>query len=124
MKKILIIEDRAEIRSLLRMTLDSSEYSIREAVDGASGLLEIERDLPDLVLLDIMMPGNLDGVEVCRLIKSDETIPQVKVVLCSARGHRHDMAIGRAAGADDYLIKPFSPSRLIEVVEHLLTVTT
>ena len=68
----------------------------------------------------IMMPGSIDGLQLCERLKGDPATRSIKVVLVSARGHRNDLGIGREAGADDYLSKPFSPMRLIEVVEHLL----
>ena len=119
MKKILIVEDAPEIRKLVRLTLGRPDRSITEAVDGASGWQAALRLQPDIVLLDIMMPGDPDGLQLCQRIKSDPQTCHAKVVLVSARGHRNDMVIGRQAGADDYLLKPFSPLRLVEVVEAL-----
>jgi DNA-binding response OmpR family regulator len=119
MKKILIVEDQPEIRKLLRMTLGRPDRSISEAADGASGWRAALELQPDIVLLDIMMPGDPDGLQLCQRIKSDPLTGHAKVILVSARGHRNDMVIGRQAGADDYLLKPFSPLRLVEVVEAL-----
>ena len=119
MKKILIVEGQAEIRKLLRLTLGSAQRQLTEAVDGASGWEAVLRDRPDIVLLDIMMPGDPDGLQLRQRIKSDPQTAHAKVVLVSARGHRNDVVIGRQAGADDYLLKPFSPQRLVEVVEAL-----
>jgi two-component system phosphate regulon response regulator PhoB len=119
-KKLLIVEDQSDIRRLLKQTLEQSEFEIIEARDGSTGLALARSQQPDVVLLDIMMPGELDGLEVCRRLKQDPLTSAAKVVFISARGHRHDMLIGRDAGADDYLIKPFSPLRLIEVVEALM----
>jgi DNA-binding response OmpR family regulator len=119
LKTLLIIEDQTEIRRLYRDTLEDSAYRIIEAQDGAAGLALARQQPPDVVLLDIMMPGGIDGLDVCRQLKADPLTAQAKIVLVSARGHRRDMMIGRAAGADDYLIKPFSPTRLIEVLEAL-----
>lgn len=120
MKRILIVEDQADIRKLIRMTLEFEDYEIREAADGASGL-RLARDFrPDLMLLDVMMPGELDGLQVCRRIKHDDATQSIRVVLLTARGQARDREAGREAGADEYLVKPFSPLQLIETIERLL----
>jgi DNA-binding response OmpR family regulator len=121
MKKILIVEDQPDIRKLMRLTLEADDREIAEAADGASGWEAVMRIRPDIVLLDIMMPGDLDGLQLCRRIKATDLTRETKVVLVSARGHRNDMIIGREAGADDYLLKPFSPQRLLELVQLLST---
>ncbi|MBU6258307.1 MAG: response regulator [Burkholderiales bacterium] len=120
MKKILIVEDQADIRRLLCTTLEDEGRELREAVDADAGWLAVLDWRPDLVLLDIMMPGSIDGLQLCERIKSDPATRATRVVLVSARGHRNDLGIGREAGADDYLSKPFSPQRLMEIAERLL----
>ena len=77
---------------------------------------------PDLMLLDVMMPGELDGLQVCQRIKRDEATRHIRVVLLTARGQARDRETGRDAGADEYLVKPFSPLQLIETIERLLVV--
>lgn len=122
MKRVLIVEDQADIRKLIRMTLEFEDYEIQEAGDGASGL-RLARDFkPDLMLLDVMMPGELDGLQVCQRIKADEATRHMRVVLLTARGQARDRETGRDAGADEYLVKPFSPLQLIETIERLLVV--
>lgn len=118
MKKILIVEDHADIRRLIRMTLEFDAYEIFEAADGAAGLFLAEQVKPDLVLLDVMMPGVLDGLEVCRLFKAQDTPPCV--LLLTARGRSEDLEAGLRAGADAYLVKPFSPLQLIGNISDLL----
>lgn len=120
MKHILIVEDQPEIRHLVRMTLDAPDYQLSEAADAEAAWSAALQTPPDLVLLDIMMPGPLDGLQLCQRLKTDARTGGAKVVLVSARGHRNDIDIGRRSGADDYLVKPFSPARLLEVVEQLL----
>lgn len=120
MKTLLIVEDQPDIRRLMRTTLESDGFEIAEAVDAAAGWEAALRLHPDLILLDIMMPGEIDGLDLCRRLKADPATCAAKVLIVSARGHRNDVGIGRDAGADDYLLKPFSPMRLIEVVEQLL----
>ncbi len=118
-RKILIVEDQADLRKLVRMTLEFGDVEIHEAADGATGL-HLARELrPDIVLLDVMMPGELDGYQVCERIKSDETLAGVRVVLLTARGQQTDLEQGRKAGCDAYLVKPFSPLELIDKVEEL-----
>ena len=123
MHKILIVEDQADIRMLLRTTLEDEDVEMRECGRADEGWAETQRWQPDLVLLDIMMPGDMDGLDLCRLIKGTPATQRAKVVLASARGHRNDMRIGLEAGADDYLMKPYSPARLREVVMRLLQQT-
>ncbi|MBK7531085.1 response regulator [Piscinibacter sp.] len=120
MKKILIVEDQPDIRKLIRMTLEFEDYEIHEAADGAFGLRMASAVGPDLVLLDVMMPGELDGLQVCQRIKSDPKLAGLKVVLLTARGQARDREAGQLAGADDYLVKPFSPLQLIETIERLV----
>lgn len=121
MKRVLIVEDQPDIRKLIRMTLEFEAYEIHEADDGASGLRMAVALQPDLVLLDVMMPGELDGLQVCQRIKSDATLAGVRVVLLTARGQTRDREAGQRAGADEYLVKPFSPLQLIDTIERLTT---
>jgi len=120
MKKILIVEDNADIRKLVRMTLESAEYEILEASDGDSGWYLAQTSRPDLVLLDVMMPGKLDGLQVCMQIKQDPALARTRVLLLTARGQTRDREAGLEAGADAYLAKPFSPLQLIDTIDHWL----
>ena len=119
MKRVLIIEDQSDIRKLIRMTLEFENCEIHEASNGESGLHMARAMRPDFVLLDIMMPGTMDGLEVCRAIKSTPELASVKVVLLTARGQVRDLEAGQKAGADEYLVKPFSPLELIHTMERL-----
>jgi CheY-like chemotaxis protein len=123
MKRVLIVEDQPNIRKLIRMTLEFEDHEIHEATDGASGLRVARSIRPDLMLLDVMMPGELDGLQVCHRIKRDPATADIRVVLLTARGQAGDREVGRAAGADEYLVKPFSPLQLIDTIERLLAVT-
>ena len=115
MKKILIVEDHADIRRLIRMTLEFEDYAIFEASDGERGLFMAREVRPDLVLLDVMMPGAFDGLEVCRRLKAKLNPP--RILLLTARGRSQDLEAGALAGSDAYLIKPFSPLQLIDTIE-------
>lgn len=118
MKKVLIVDDRAEIRKLVQMTLELGEFEFMEAADGPTALHLIRSAQPDVVLLDIMMPGGLDGLDVCRTVKTDPNV-RSRIVLLTARGQQKDIEDGLKAGADAYLVKPFSPLELIDTVERL-----
>lgn len=119
MKKILIVEDQSDIRKLIRMTLEFEQFETNEASNGVMGL-ELAREWrPDLVLLDVMMPGELDGLQVCERIRQDPALAGMRVVILSARGQAKDTEAGKRAGADDYLIKPFSPVQLVETIERM-----
>ena len=120
MKKILMVEDHADIRKLIRMTLEFENYDIYEAEDGASGLQKALALRPDLILMDVMMPGELDGLQATRRIRQDAGIQHTPVVLLTARGQAKDREEGMAAGATAYLVKPFSPLELIELIESLI----
>ena len=120
MKRVLIVEDQADIRKLIRMTLEFEPYEIHEAADGTEGLRLADQVKPDLILLDVMMPGEFDGLQVCTRIRANPSLRDTPVVLLTARGESQDRDAGEQAGADQYLIKPFSPLQLIETIERLL----
>ena len=118
--RILIVEDQPDICKLIRMTLEFGDFEIHEAHDGESGLNMARAIKPDVILLDVMMPGLLDGYQVCDRIKKDPELRAIKVAMLTARGQATDLAAGEAAGADAYLVKPFSPLELIDRVESLV----
>ncbi|MFG6461964.1 response regulator transcription factor [Roseateles sp. DXS20W] len=119
MKKILIVEDHSDIRRLIRLTLEFEDYEIREAADGPTALRIAAELQPDLVLLDVMMPGPLDGLDVCRHLKSGDFPVTPRILMLSARCHAGDRTAGMEAGADMYLVKPFSPLQLIDCIADL-----
>lgn len=120
MKKVLIVEDQDDVREVIRITLELENFAIDDARDGTSGLQLATRWRPDLVLLDVMMPGGIDGFQVCQRIKGDPMLKRTKVVMLTARDQAADRKAALAAGADHYLAKPFSPIELLEVVNRLL----
>ena len=113
MTKILIVDDHPDIRLLLSITLGKA-YEILEAEDGVSAMEIIRRQRPRVVLLDIMMPGELDGLQVLDLIKSDPALKDTLVAMITARGQATDHEIGREHGADAYFTKPFSPLQVVK----------
>lgn len=122
MKKILIADDKAEIRSLVEITLDLGEFEFFQADNGLAALEATRKVHPDLVILDVMMPGELDGYGVCDAIKKDPATQDIRVLMLTARGQEADQQQGSAAGADDYFIKPFSPRELLDKVCHVLNI--
>ncbi len=120
MKSILIVDDHADIRRLIRLTLEFEEYDIREASDGETALAIAEEFRPDLVLLDVMMPGQLNGLDVCQRLRQGVPAGQPpRIIMLSARGQASDREAGLQAGADVYLVKPFSPLQLIDCISGL-----
>jgi DNA-binding response OmpR family regulator len=117
--KILIVDDNLQMRNLLRITFSTHpEYQLLQAQNSAEALEVLQNEKPDIVFLDIMMPGDIDGLGVCKWIKSSE-YQATFVVLLSAKGQKADIELGLETGADMYLTKPFSPIALLEVVEKI-----
>ena len=118
MRKLLIADDEAGIRSLVRMTLESDAYEIVEAANGEEAVALARELHPELLLLDVMMP-KLDGFETCRTLKEDPATADIVIVMLTARAQQADLDRGAAAGADQYFTKPFSPVALIKLVEDI-----
>lgn len=119
MTTILIVDDEPNIVQLVRITLEDSRVRILEAADGVTALDRALTLRPDLILLDVDLP-DLSGLEVCRRLKDAETLTRTKIVMLTAAAQADDVARGLAAGADQYLTKPFSPVRLLSLVELLM----
>ncbi|MFG6433419.1 response regulator transcription factor [Roseateles sp. LYH14W] len=123
MKKILIVDDHSDIRRLIRMSLEFEDYDVREAATGETALLMALEWQPDLVLLDVMMPGHIDGLEVCRCLRAEAAgQARPRIIMLSARGQACDREAGLRAGADAYFVKPFSPLQLIDRIADLWAV--
>ncbi len=118
-KHILIVEDEAPIRDMLRMTLERSEFRVSEAADVQAARLQIADDRPDLVLLDWMMPG-VSGVELARELRADPLTRELPIIMVTARVEEDDRVRGLNVGADDYVTKPFSSSELVARVRAVL----
>jgi two-component system alkaline phosphatase synthesis response regulator PhoP len=117
--RILVVDDQPDIRLMCRVNLQLEGYEVLEAPDGDAGLEMVRSERPDLVLLDVMMPG-LDGWQFMKEIKADETTSEIPIVLLTARVQREDEIRGWLSGAADYLAKPFNPSTLTEIVRRTL----
>ena len=109
---VLVVEDEESILELLRYNLEKAEYAVIPAGSGEEGLSLARRRRPDLILLDLMLPG-MDGLEVCRALKKSPETEHIPVVMLTARGEEADIVAGLELGADDYLTKPFSPRVLL-----------
>jgi CheY-like chemotaxis protein len=120
MRKILIIDDHAQSRQLVKWALAEAGLQIYEASNGEAGLNIARHAKPDLVLLDVEMPGNHDGYQVCAALRADEALAGVKIILLSANDQPHDREKGQQVGANAYLAKPFKPAGLRGLVVKLL----
>ena len=119
-KKILIIEDDKFLRELISQKLEIEGYEISEAVDGEKGIKQVEEEKPDLVLLDLILPG-IDGFEVLTKMKEDSALSQIPVIILSNLGQKDDVERGLKIGANDYLIKAhFTPGEIINKVKNIL----
>ncbi|HEV8642936.1 MAG TPA: response regulator [Methylomirabilota bacterium] len=119
MPNVLIVDDEPNIVELVRVTLEDDRVRVLEAADGATALAVAAEARPELILLDVNLP-DLSGLEVCRRLRRDQRLAETRIVMLTAAAQREDVAAGLAAGADQYLTKPFSPVRLISLVEALL----
>jgi CheY-like chemotaxis protein len=120
MEKILIVDDQLEVRELVEVTLRVGNYQILQAQSGEEAIEIVMSEKPSLIIMDIMMPGGMDGLEATRILKNDPETKDCKIILLTAKGQQIDIEKGFAAGADDYFIKPFSPLELIKKVEEIL----
>jgi DNA-binding response OmpR family regulator len=119
---ILVVDDEPAIVELVRFTLEDEQVEVLEAADGVEALQIARAVRPDLIFLDVRIP-ELSGFEVCRAIRQDPALCRTAIVMLTALGQEGDRARGRAAGADDYLTKPFSPLALLRLARALLPET-
>ena len=120
MKKILIVDDQEEVRDLVEITLRSENCRIFQAENGKDAIKVAKVEKPDLIIMDIMMPGGMDGIETTRILKNDPNTKDCRVIMLTAMGQDADKETGFDAGADDYFVKPFSPLELINKVEEII----
>ena len=117
-RTVLTIEDQPDIRRLIRMTLEFKGFRVLEAADGPDGLQQARQHKPDLVLLDVMMPG-MDGLTVSQTLAADPALRHTPVIMLSALGTADAVQAGLQTGARAYLVKPFSPWELVALVDKL-----
>ncbi len=120
MAKILIAEDEPDIRELVAFMLRFAGYEVVAASNGEEAVQAATRDIPDLVLMDVRMP-RMTGYDACKLMKADPTLHDVPVVFLSAKGQESEIQSGLEAGAEEYLLKPFSPDELTNRVRAILS---
>ena len=119
MPRVLVIDDEEPIRLLCRVNLEAAEIDVSEAEDGKSGLEAARAERPDVILLDVMMPG-MDGWQVFEQLLQDDTTAQIPIVFLTARAELRDQARGLELGGVDYVTKPFNPLQLAPLIEDLL----
>jgi phosphate regulon transcriptional regulator PhoB len=119
MKRVLLIEDDRDIVELVRYNLEREGFQVASATDGASGLAQVRKAPPDILLLDLMLP-KLSGLDICKEIRRDQTLNRLPILILTARGEEADRVVGLEMGADDYVTKPFSPRELGARVKALL----
>lgn len=118
-EKILLIEDDSDISELVQFNLEREGYKVYASADGELGLSQALQIKPDLIILDLMLPG-LDGLSVCKKLRSNPLTNDVPIVMLSAKGEESDVVIGLEMGADDYVAKPFSPKELLARIRAVL----
>lgn len=121
MRRILIADDEHNIRHILDFSLHVEGFDVLAAQDGEEALALAASELPDLVLMDVMMPG-CGGIEACRRLKQNPRTRQIPVILLTARSSREDRDAGLEAGAAEYITKPFSPQKVIDLIQSILGV--
>jgi two-component system phosphate regulon response regulator PhoB len=117
--RILVVEDDADIRELLQYSLAREGHEVIAAADGKAALAAARRAPPDLVLLDLMLPG-VDGLEVCRQLRADRSTSGAAIIMVTAKGEESDVVLGLGLGADDYVVKPFKTNELVARVKAVL----
>lgn len=123
MYKVLVADDEHNIRNILDFSLHAEGFQVVSALNGEDAFKLAVESTPDLIILDVMMPGQ-GGVETCRALKADKRTSAVPVILLTAMADKKNRAAGLEAGADAYITKPFSPQKVIEEVQNLLGVIT
>jgi DNA-binding response OmpR family regulator len=118
-KKIVVIEDEPDILEVLGYNLKREGYEVFSATNGNLGMSLVNKETPDLVLLDLMLPG-MDGIEICSSIKKNPATQNTLIIMVTAKGEESDIVLGLGVGADDYITKPFSPKELVARVKAVL----
>lgn len=116
---ILIVEDEPDINELLRINLEKNNYTVSKSFDGEGGLKIARESIPDLILLDLMLPG-INGIDVCKLLNSDKKTSGIKIIMLTALSQENDIVKGLESGADDYMTKPFSVKVLNAKIKSVL----
>lgn len=118
-KRILLVEDEADMAYAVSLQLEAKNYTVLTAHDGLTGLELARKERPDLIILDLMLP-KMDGYKVCRLLKFDEQYKEIPIIMFTARVQESDKKMGKEVGADAYITKPFDPQELLDRISALL----
>jgi DNA-binding response OmpR family regulator len=118
--KVLVVDDEVNITQILEFSIGAEGFDVMTAQNGEEAIEKARREQPDLIILDIMMP-KIDGYEACRILKANPLTKNIPVVLLTAKGRDIDKRLGMEVGATDYIVKPFSPNKLIERINQLLS---
>ena len=118
-EKILLVEDEEDILELIAYNLTQAGYQVTSVMSGEEALQQVKRDMYDLIILDLMLPG-VDGLEVCKILKHDRLTAHIPIIMVTAKGEEADVVIGLELGADDYVTKPFSPRILLARIKAVL----
>ena len=118
-ESILVVEDEADILELVRYNLVREGYRVRGVLSGEEALEAVNAQMPDLIVLDLMLPG-IDGLEICKALKNDVRKAHIPIIMLTAKGEEVDMVTGLELGADDYVTKPFNPRELVARVKTIL----
>ena len=121
--RILVIDDEKDLIELVRYNLEREGFIVRSAQDGESGLSAAQKESPDLIIIDLMLPG-IDGLDVCRSLRSDSRTARIPVIMLTAKSSESDRILGLELGADDYVTKPFSPRELLARIKAVLRRTS
>ena len=119
-KKIMVVEDEQSLLTLQSMLLSVEGYTVEGVMDGQTALDVVETMMPDLILLDIMLP-EIDGLEVCRQIKANEATRHIPIIMLTEKKSKEDLVMGEQAGADMYITKPYKTSMVIETIQRFLS---
>jgi DNA-binding response OmpR family regulator len=119
MYKVLIVDDQIDIRRMMHIALGDN-FELLEAADGVTALDLLRQHKPDVVLLDVMMPGEIDGLQVLQVIRADPQTRDMRVIMVSAKGQVSDYELGMHMGANAYFVKPFSPLQLVAAINEQL----
>jgi twitching motility two-component system response regulator PilG len=119
-KQILVVDDEPDAVELMQNILEYEEYAVITASNGLIALEAVKQHNPDLILLDIRMPGEINGLEVCRQLKSDPKTENIPIIIFSAKVLDHHIEEGFEAGADEYVTKPFRSNKLLEIIKNFI----
>ncbi|GAB4570755.1 MAG: hypothetical protein Kow0077_05660 [Anaerolineae bacterium] len=123
MKRILVVDDEIGALTLIGIMLERGGFEVIKAKDANAALAELEKSIPDLIILDVMMPG-MDGIDLCRLLRGRDDTKEIPILILSARGDAESVMRGMDAGANDYLPKPILHHDLVDKVRKMLDMST